>query len=237
MWLDLFPPRVTSIRMPRFLLLAALMPLALAAAPDPYPVSAPVAPVPHPAADAPGFAPLFNGKDLAGWKTKGNWVYDTDGTVTLKPRPGETGWKRFDAYIFTERKYRDFVLDLEFKMEPTGNSGVFFCVADPLDPVAKGIELQILDTFGLAKPGHHDCGGIIRAMAASKNMVKAPGEWNRYTLTLKDRRLTVDFNGERTIVLDLATSPMKDRPVDGHIGFQDEAKHVWYRNVRIKELR
>ena len=81
------------------------------------------------------------------------------------------------------------------------------------------------------------CGGIIRAMAASKNMVKAPGEWNRYTLTLKDRRLTVDFNGERTIVLDLAASPMKDRPAEGHIGFQDEAKRVWYRNVRIKELR
>ena len=63
------------------------------------------------------------------------------------------------------------------------------------------------------------------------------GEWNRYTLTLKDRHLTVDFNGERTIVLDLAASPMKDRPVDGHIGFQDEAKRVWYRNVRIKELK
>jgi len=74
-------------------------------------------------------------------------------------------------------------------------------------------------------------------MAASKNMVKAPGEWNHYTLTLKARHLTVDFNGERTIVLDLAASPMKDRPAEGHIGFQDEAKHVWYRNVRIKELK
>ena len=221
----------------RSCLLSALIPLALAAAPDPYPVSAPAAAVPHPAPDAPGFVSLFNGKDLTGWKTKGNWVYDADGTVTLKPRPGEKGWQRYDAYLFTERKYRDFVLDLEFKIEPTGNSGVFFCVADPLDPVAKGIELQILDTFGLAKPGHHDCGGIIRAMAASKNMVKAPGEWNRYTLTLKDRGLTVDFNGERTIVINLAASPMKDRPAEGHIGFQDEAKHVWYRGVRIKELR
>ena len=92
---------------------------------------------------------------------------DADGSVTLKPRPGETGWKRFDAYLFTERKYRSFVLDLEFKIEPTGNSGVFFCVADPLDPVDKGIELQILDTHGLATPGNHDCGGIIRAMAGS----------------------------------------------------------------------
>lgn len=227
----------TSEGMPRLPLLACLLPLALFAASEPYPVSPAVAPVPHPAADAPGFVSLFNGQDLAGWKTKGNWVYDTDGTVTLKPRAGETGWKRFDAYIFTERKYRDFVLDLEFKFEPTGNSGVFFCVADPLDPVAKGIELQILDTHGLAKPGHHDCGGIIRAMGAAKNMVKPAGEWNRYTLTLKERRLAVDFNGERTIVLDLAASPMQDRPAEGHIGFQDEAKRVWYRNVRIKELR
>lgn len=220
----------------RVLLCLLISSLGLAAAPENFPVSPVVAAMPHPAADAPGFSPLFNGKDLAGWRTKGNWVYAADGTVTLQPRAGETGWKRFDAYIFTERKYRDFVLDLEFKIEPTGNSGVFFCVADPLDPVTKGIELQILDTFGLAKPGHHDCGGIIRAMAASKNMVKAPGEWNRYTLTLQARQLTVDFNGERTIVLDLAASPMKDRPADGHIGFQDEAKRVWYRNVRIKEL-
>ncbi|MFN5805079.1 MAG: hypothetical protein ACK467_05570, partial [Opitutia bacterium] len=74
---------------------------ALCAAPEPYPVSEPAVDAAHPAADAPGFAPLFNGKDLAGWRTKGNWVYDADGSVTLRPRPGETGWKRFDAYLFT----------------------------------------------------------------------------------------------------------------------------------------
>lgn len=213
--------------------------VALSAAPakEAYPVSAPAIAAVHPAAEAAGFTPLFNGKDLAGWKTKGNWVYDRDGSVTLQPRAGETGWKRFDAYLFTERKYRDFILDLEFKIEPTGNSGVFFCVADPLDPVDKGIELQILDTYGLAQPGNHDCGGIIRAMAPAKNMVKPAGEWNRYTLTLKARLLTVDFNGQRTIVLKLDESPMKDRPLDGHVGFQDEAKRVWYRGVRIQELK
>jgi hypothetical protein len=193
------------------LLLASLfLPLLARPAAEPFPVSPTVPAVAHPPADAPGFVPLFNGKDLAGWRTKGNWVYEADGTVTLKPRPGETGWKRFDAYLFTERKYRDFVLDLEFKFEPTGNSGVFFRVADPLQPVDRGIELQILDTHGLAKPGHHDCGGIIRAMGPSRNMVKLAGEWNRYTLTLKDDLLQVDFNGERTVVLALDKSPMKD---------------------------
>jgi len=36
--------------------------------------------------------------------------------------------------------------------------------------------------------------------------------------------------------LDLSKTGLKDRPAVGHIGFQDEAKNIWYRNVRIKEL-
>ncbi len=43
-------------------------------------------------AEEDGFVPLFNGKDLTGWKTTGNWVVNKKGYVTLKPRPGETGW-------------------------------------------------------------------------------------------------------------------------------------------------
>mgnify|MGYP006293929013 CR=1 FL=1 len=44
------------------------------------------------------------------------------------------------------------------------------------------------------------------------------------------------FNGEQVIDLDLSTSVLKDRPAKGHISFQDEAKRICYRNVRIKEL-
>lgn len=183
-----------------------------------------------------GFVPLFDGKTLEGWKTTGNWVVEEDGTVTLVPRPGETGWQRFDAYIMTERTYKDFVLDLEFKIEKEGNSGVFFRVGDPLLPVSNGIEVQILDTFGLEKPGNHDCGGVIGTAAPSKNMAKPAGEWNRYTITVEKNRLTVVLNGEQIIDLKLDESAMKDRPEEGHIGFQDEAKRIWYRNVRIKEL-
>lgn len=183
-----------------------------------------------------GFVPLFNGKNLDGWKTTGNWVVEEDGTVTLVPRPGETGWERFDAYIMTERTYKDFVLDLEFKFEKEGNSGVFFRVGNPLQPVSNGIEVQILDTHGLEKPGNHDCGGVIGTAAPSKNMVKPAGEWNRYTITVQNHRLTVVLNGEQIIDLKLNESAMKDRPEVGHIGFQDEAKRIWYRNVRVKEL-
>ena len=46
----------------------------------------------HPAADEGGFVPLFNGKDLTGWKTTGNWLVEPDGSVSLHPREGEKGW-------------------------------------------------------------------------------------------------------------------------------------------------
>ena len=191
----------------------------------------------HPAADAAGFVPLFNGKDLAGWKTTGNWLVEPDGSVSLHPREGEKGWQRYDAYIATEKQYADFVLDLEFKINAKGNSGVFMRVGDMKEPVKTGFEVQILDTYGLEKPGHHDCGGIVHGTAPSKNMVKPAGEWNRYTITVKGRSVKVVFNGEQVIDTILEDIKMADRPNTGLIAFQDEALPVWYRNVRIKELK
>jgi hypothetical protein len=191
----------------------------------------------HPKVDEEGFVPMFDGKTLEGWQTTGNWVVEDDGVVTLKPRPGEKGWQRYDAYLTTERKYKDFVLDLEFKIGKGGNSGVFLRVGDRMSQVDTGFEVQILDTHGLENPGHHDCGGIIRTAGPSKNMAKPAGEWNRYTITCKGSHVKVIFNGEQIHDLDLSTSAIKDRPPEGYIGFQDEAKRVWYRNVRIKELK
>ncbi len=183
-----------------------------------------------------GFVPMFDGKTLSGWQTTGNWVMEEGGVVTLIPRPGEQGWQRYDSYLTTARKYKDFILDLEFKIEQEGNSGVFLRVGDPLDQVDTGFEIQILDTHGKADPGPHDCGGVIGTAAPSKNMAKPAGEWNRYVITCNKNLLQVEHNGERIIDLELDQSAIRDRPPEGHIGFQDEAKRVWYRNVRIKEL-
>ena len=184
-----------------------------------------------------GFQPMFNGKDLTGWRTTGNWIVEEGGVVALHPRPGEKGWKRYDAYLTTERKYRDFILDLEFKIDQGGNSGVFLRVGDPSSQVDRGFEVQILDTHGKENITAHDCGGVIGTAVPSKNMVKPAGQWNRYVITCVGSHLTLDFNGEQVIDLDLSESRLKDRPAEGYIGFQDEARPVWYRNVRIKELR
>ncbi len=189
-----------------------------------------------------GFVPLFNGKDLAGWNTTGNWIVEEGGTasnrvVALHPRPGERGWKRYDAYLTTARQYKDFVLDLEFKIGKGGNSGVFLRVGDPKSQVDSGFEVQILDTHGKDPVGPHDCGGVIGTAAPSKNMAKPAGQWNRYVITCQGVRLKVELNGQQIIDIELDKSALKNRPPKGHIGFQDEAKQVWYRNVRLKELR
>ena len=186
--------------------------------------------------DVDGFVKMFNGKDLSGWTTNGNWVVEENNVITLKPRPGEHGWKRFDDYLRTEKKYADFKLDLEFKFNPKGNSGVFMRVGDIEDHVNSGFELQILDTHGKENVGHHDCGGIIKTRGPSKNMVKPAGEWNRYQITLEGNHLHVVLNGEPIIDLMLNETDLKDRPAKGYISFQDEGKPIWYRNVRIKEL-
>lgn len=183
-----------------------------------------------------GFMLLFTGKDLSGWQTTGNWIPEEPAGVSLQPRPGEAGWKRYKDYITTARPYANFVLDLEFKYAKAGNSGVFLRVGDPKNHVTSGMEVQILDTFGKHPVGNHDCGGIIATAAPSKNMARPAGEWNRYVITCIGPRLEVEFNGERVIDLDLAKSAMKDRPLKGLIGFQDEGKPVSYRNVRIREL-
>ena len=182
------------------------------------------------------FVKMFNGQDLSGWNTTGNWVVEDEHTIALKPRPGEEGWTRYKDYITTDRKYKDYILDLEFKFNKEGNSGVFMRIGDFADHVNSGLEVQILDTYGKEDVGHHDCGGVIRTIGPSKNMVKPAGEWNRYIISMIGTDLKVRLNGEQIVDIDLSQSAMKDRPLEGYISFQDEGKPIWYRNVMIKEI-
>jgi len=189
--------------------------------------------------DEDGWVTLYNGKDLDGWKTTGNWISQKNGVLLIKPRPGEEGWQRFSAYLWSEKKYGDFVLDLEYAYPAGGNSGVYFRVGDVTNPVKTGIEAQVLDSSGKkGKMTAHDHGGIISTVGASKNMSKLPGEWNRMIVTCRGHHLELELNGEKIVDVRLDTSPIKDRPLEGHIGLQDhgEPNEIQFRNIRLKEL-
>ena len=185
-----------------------------------------------------GFVSLYNGKDLTGWTTTGNWLPQKDGSLLIQPRPGEKGWQRYNDYLISEKKYKDFILEVEYKYPKGGNSGVFFRIGDPKKPVHNGIECQVLDSYGKKKVGAHDHGGVIKTVGASKNMSKKPGEWNKMVVTCKGYRLQVNLNGEDIVDVQLNKTPMKDRPLEGHVGLQDHGQphNLHFRNIRIKEL-
>ena len=182
---------------------------------------------------------LYNGRELSGWQTSGNWLPQKDGTLLIQPRPGEKGWQRYGAYLWSKKKYKDFVLHVEYKYPPGGNSGVFFRVGDLGNPVQTGIEAQVLDsTKKKGKVGPHDHGGIIRTVGASKNMSKNPGEWNKMIVTCRSHHLQVELNGEKIVDIQLDKTPMKDRPLEGYIGLQDhgEPHNLYFRNIKLKKL-
>ncbi len=190
--------------------------------------------------DLTGFVSLYNGHDLAGWETTGNWLPQADGSLLIQPREHQTGWQRYDAYLWSEKKYGDFVLDFEYAYPPGGNSGVFFRVGDRQDPVETGIEVQILDSSQTREPlGHHDHGGVIGTQGPSKNMSRAPHEWNHMIVDCQGNHLQVVLNGEPVIDLQLDEGAMNDRPREGYIGFQDHGapNHIRFRNLRIRENR
>ena len=186
-----------------------------------------------------GWVNLYNGKDLSGWKTDGNWSPQEKGVLLIQPRPGEKGWKRFGSYLWSEKKYKDFILDVEYSYPAGGNSGIFFRVGDTANPVQTGIEAQILDSSAKkGVPTPHDHGGIIRTIGASKNMSKAPGEWNRMIVCARGTHLEVDLNGHKIVDIMLDKTPIKDRPLTGFLGLQDhgEPNNIRFRKILVKEL-
>ena len=187
-----------------------------------------------------GWVNLLAGGDLAGhWTTKGNWKLGKDGVLSLTPRPGEKGWDRFDAYLWSKKQYKDFEADFEYKVAKGGNSGFYFHVGDKKSPVVKGIEVQIYDSAG-KKPGEkltdHDSGGLIPGIPPTKNAAKAAGEWNQMKVTCKGGKVTVVLNGEVVNEAALDSRTIKDRPATGYIGFQDHGLPLSLRNIYLQGL-
>jgi hypothetical protein len=185
---------------------------------------------------------LFDGTNLDHWKCKaGGWTIE-EGVLMRHPKGG---------YLWTKEAFGDFVLDLEFKVSPKCNSGVFFR-SNPRNCVQGGFEIQVLDSHGKAKPGKHDCGALYDAVAPKVNAVNKAGEWNTMKLTCNGPTVKVEVNGQTTIDISIDDwdkpnknpdgsknkfkTALKDLPRTGHIGFQDHGKPVWYRNVKLTKL-
>ena len=156
--------------------------------------------------------------------------------------------------IWTDEQFGDFVLDLEFKVEKNGNSGVFFRTAD-INDRETAIEMQVFDSYmktGPYETDRHVCGAIYDCQAPWRNVANKPGEWNHATITAIDNWISITLNNVQIIDMDLNkwTEPHKnpdgtpnkfrtayrDMPRKGYIGLQYHNDPVWYRNIRIAPL-
>ncbi|QJW99507.1 3-keto-disaccharide hydrolase [Frigoriglobus tundricola] len=158
--------------------------------------------LPAPAADEKPIV-AFNGKNLDGWKArdekKSHWQVCAVGFDAKKPdqllggvnnAPAGTGSALANITpgcdIYTEAKFGDVHVEVEFMIPKGSNSGVY---------LMGEYEVQILDSFGKPdaqlKPG--DMGGIYTTAAPKKNVCKKPGEWQTFVIDFQAPK----FEGEK----------------------------------------
>jgi len=189
-------------------------------------------------ADSPGkdkgdkkWIELFNGKDLSGWKMigKGNFVVE-DGALASQGAAG------LGLLYYEARTFRDFVLRVEWKVKTQcSNSGVFVRFPeksdDPWYSVRNGYEIQIddCDKRGLK----NQTGSIYDFSPPTARAAKPAGEWNLYEISVVGQQYTVVLNGQKV------NEFTGERGREGYIGLQshDPISKVWYRNVRVKEMK
>src|SRR5262249_20847627 len=194
-----------------------------------------------------GFTPLFNGKDLTGWRVNegGNLkVWGAENGV-LFVKGGGGGW------LMTDKEYSDFDLRLEFKLPKAGNSGVALRCALKGNPhLEAGMEIQLLDdpwyldekNYTGLKPTQKT-GSIYGIVPPSKDALKAVGEWNQMRITAKGPRISVELNGQK--IVDANLKDHQDKAKDhkgmmrpkGHLGLQSHDGRVEFRNLYVKELK
>ena len=138
---------------------------------------------------------LFNGKNLDGWIIYGteNW-YVEDGELIC-----ESGPDKDYGYLGTNEYFDDFILELDFKQEDNGNSGVFF--RSTVDGVkVKGWQVEV------APPGYHS-GGIYESYGRgwlikpdqSKDSIVKMGEWNKMKIKVYGDEVTTWINENQMI--------------------------------------
>jgi hypothetical protein len=189
-----------------------------------------------------GFQPLFNGKDLTGWKVHGGQMTSWGAADGILFTSGANG-----GWLMTEKEYGDFEVRLEFKVPEKGNSGVALRAPLKGDPAYEGMEIQILDDVWHKKnlKGLRQTqltGSIYDVVGPSKEVLKPVGEWNTYRIIAKGRKIVVNLNG--TEIVNANLDDYKDKfqkhpgllRDKGHLGLQCHGGRVEFRNLYVKPL-
>ncbi len=210
-----------------------------------------------------GWKLLWDGKTTEGWKgarintfpSKG-WVVDNGILKVLKSGGGES---TNGGDIVTTSKYKNFILKVDFKITEGANSGIKYFVNPDLNKgegSAIGCEFQILDDekhpdAKLGVKGNRTLGSLYDLIPASADKPFIKNGFNTATVVVIDNKVQHWLNGVKIVEYErnnqewnalvayskYANWPNFGNAPEGNILLQDHGDEVWFKNVKIKELK
>lgn len=206
-----------------------------------------------------GWVLIFDGKTSNGWrgytKTKfpeKGWAI-VDGTIRCLEKGG-------GGDIIFDKKLTNFEFTMNWKIAEGGNSGLFiFGKEVEGKPIYQSApECQLLDNerhpdAKNGKNGNRKAGSLYDMIPADPQYSKPAGEWNETKIVAKNGNIEHWLNGAKVVSYTIgddnwkklcAGSKFKDWPnfvnnpaKDGYLGLQDHGNEIWFKNVKLKELK
>ena len=199
---------------------------------------------------AAGWRLLFDGTTTAGWRGYKQSAVPTgwsvvDGTLTKTGPAGD---------IITREKYRDFELEVDWKISTGGNSGIFYRGTEEYDHIYwSAPEFQLLDDAHApdGKSRLTSAGADYALYPSPAGIVKPAGEWNHTRIVVRGRHVEHWLNGKKLLSYELespdwarrvkgskfAAWPNYGKASDGYIGIQgDHPGTLTLRNIKIRTL-
>jgi hypothetical protein len=177
------------------------------------------APLAGPAFSETAYTPLFDGRSLDGWDVLGdaNWSV-RDGAISA-----DAGGF---SYLVSKRSYRDFDLLAELWVSDDANSGIFIRCSNRRQVTADtAYEVNIYDT----RPDPAYGTGAIVNVAKVSPMPRAGGRWNTLEISARSDRLSVVFNGRKTV-----DAAQDGAHPEGPVALQYGAGIVKFRRVDVR---
>lgn len=213
---------------------------------------------------AEGWKLLWDGKTTDGWMShrapkfpEKGWHIE-DGMLVVEKADGAESGNGGD--IITKEKYKNFVLTVEFRITSGANSGVKYFVNPDVNNEpggsAIGCEFQILDDnlhpdAKLGVNGNRKLGSLYDLIPAPANKPFRPGFFNKATIVVNGNHVEHWLNDVKIIEY-TRNNQMWDALVDyskykdwinfgnfetGHILLQDHGDEVYFKNIKIKEIK